>query len=102
MDNQEDSAMGSATTTVQELHDDPAPIAPAADRTVHGVIPQIAFVVTVEIDGSTLHIRDLITERASIVGYLRAIAPSKQEIALLHALEVGITELAARRERFRH
>ena len=89
MDNQEDSAMGSATATVQELHDDPGPIAPAADRTV-------------EVDGSTLHIRDLITERASIVGYLRTIAPSKQEIALLHALEVGITELAARRERFKH
>jgi len=37
---------------------------------------------------------------APIVAYLRAIAPDKQEIALLHALEVGVTELASRRERF--
>jgi hypothetical protein len=31
---------------------------------------------------------------------LPAIAPDKQEIALVHALEVGVTELASRRERF--
>jgi hypothetical protein len=37
-----------------------------------------------------------------IVPYLRGIALDKQEIALVHALEVGITELIARRERFPH
>ena len=82
--------MESATPTVQDAPDMPAPIAPTvADRGI-------------ELDGDTLHIRGVSTERPSIVAYLRAIAPSKQEIALLHALEVGITELAARRERFKH
>lgn len=42
----------------------------------------------------------LTIEREAVVAYLRAIAPEKREIALLHALEVGVTELSARRERF--
>ena len=76
------------TTTVTDVHETPAPIAPTVER--------------IAVDGATLHIRELSTERPSIVAYLRTISPSKQEIALLHALEVGITELAARRERFKH
>jgi hypothetical protein len=55
---------------------------------------------SVEVVGALLHVRDLRTERPAIVSYLAKIAPDKQEIALLHALEVGITELIARRERF--
>jgi hypothetical protein len=47
-----------------------------------------------------MRIHELCVERPSIVAYLGKIAPEKQEIALLHALEVGITELIARRERF--
>jgi hypothetical protein len=35
------------------------------------------------------------------VKYLEAIAPAKQEIALIHALEVRVTELIARRARFK-
>ena len=64
--------------------------------------PEVAPAIerTIEVDGTMLHIRDLSTEKPSIVGYLSTIAPSKQEIALLHALEVGIKELATRRERF--
>ena len=50
---------------------------------------------------STVRIRDLTIERPAIAAYLEHIAPDKLEIALVHALEVGITELAARRERFR-
>jgi len=61
--------------------------APAAERSV-------------EVQGSTMRIHELCVERPSIVAYLGRIAPEKQEIALLHALEVGITELIARRERF--
>ena len=81
--------MDSATTTTgTEASVQETPIAPTAERTI-------------EVDGAALHIYKLITERPSIVGYLSTIAPSKQEIALLHALEVGITELAVRRERFR-
>ena len=37
---------------------------------------------------------------AAPVPYLKAIAPDTQAIALVHALEVGVTELALRRERF--
>ncbi len=55
---------------------------------------------SVEVLATSLRIRDLSIERPAIVAYLRAIAPDKQEIALLHALEVGVTELASRRERF--
>jgi hypothetical protein len=54
----------------------------------------------VEVDSATINIQDLRIERPSIVSYLRTIAPDKQEIALLHALEVGVTELGLRRERF--
>jgi hypothetical protein len=54
----------------------------------------------VEVLGTTMRIHDLCIERPTIVSYLGKIAPEKQEIALLHALEVGITELIARRERF--
>ena len=54
----------------------------------------------VEVDSATINIQDLRIERPSIVAYLRTIAPDKQEIALLHALEVGVTELGLRRERF--
>ena len=45
--------------------------------------------------------RAVASSDASIVGYLKTIAPDKQAIALIHALEVGVTEMLARRERFR-
>ena len=54
----------------------------------------------VEVLGTMLHIHELSIERPSIASYLGRIAPEKQAIALVHALEVGITELIARRERF--
>ena len=52
--------------------------------------------------GEVMKIHELRIERPTIIAYLQAIAPEKQEIALMHALEVGIMELQARRERFRH
>jgi hypothetical protein len=55
----------------------------------------------VHVDSTTIHIHDLLMDRPSIAGYLNTISPEKQEIALIHALEVGITELLARRARFR-
>ena len=61
---------------------------PAADRTV-------------DVCSTSLTIHDLSIERSSIVSYLLTIAPDKQVIALVHALEVGVTEMIARRERFR-
>ena len=54
----------------------------------------------VEIESTAITIQELRIERPSVVAYLKAIAPDKQEIALVHALEVGVTELALRRERF--
>jgi len=54
----------------------------------------------VEVSGTSMHIRHLSIERPAIVAYLARIAPEKQAIALVHALEVGVTELIARRERF--
>ena len=56
----------------------------------------------VQVLATTMRIHDLSIERPMIVAYLQRIPPDKQAIALVHALEVGITELAARRERFKH
>ena len=53
----------------------------------------------VQVLSTTMRIHDLTIEKPEIIEYLRRIAPSKQEIALVHALEVGITEMQARRDR---
>jgi hypothetical protein len=68
---------------------EPAGTSPARD--VHGV----------EVTPTMVHIHDVSIDRASVVKYLESIAPEKQQIALVHALEVGITELIARRARFK-
>ena len=65
------------------------------------IAPSAANGVRVQILSTTMRIHDLSIEHASIVGYLRSISPDKQEIALVHALEVGVNEVLARRERFR-
>jgi len=70
-------------------------VAPTADQSTAQTTDR-----PVEVLGTTMRIHELCIERPSIVAYLGKIAPEKQEIALLHALEVGITELIARRERF--
>lgn len=51
---------------------------------------------------TSMRIHDLCIERPSIVAYLQTISPEKQTIALVHALEVGVTEVLARRGRFQH
>jgi hypothetical protein len=56
---------------------------------------------TVELEIDTMHIHELSVEHPAVVAYLQTIEPSKQEIALVHAIEVGITELVARRARAR-
>jgi hypothetical protein len=70
-------------------------------------ITTVAAVATVpdravEVLDTSMRIHELSIERASIVAYLQKISPEKQEIALVHLLEVGVTELLARRERFQH
>jgi hypothetical protein len=56
----------------------------------------------VQVLATTMRIHDLSIERPAIVAYLRTIPPDKQALALVHALEVGVAEMAARRERFKH
>jgi hypothetical protein len=86
-----ESGMDGGLTVAQTMSDEHAPVPPAGDRQAQ-----------VEVQESSLTIHDLSIERASIVDYLKTIAPDKQTIALVHALEVGVTEMLARRERFRH
>ena len=63
------------------------PIAASIERPIHVV-------------ATSVRIHDLVIKRPALVAYLQGIPSDKQEIALLHALEVGVTELTARRERF--
>ena len=53
----------------------------------------------VQVLSTSMTIHDLSIERSSIVDYLKNIAPDKQAIALIHALEVGVTEMLSRRGR---
>ena len=56
----------------------------------------------VQVLATSMTIHELTIERPAIIAYLQNIPADKQEIALVHALEVGITEVVARRERSRH
>ncbi len=56
----------------------------------------------VEVLATKVRIRDLCIERPEVAAYLEGISPDKQEIALVHAIAVGITEIVARRGRDRH
>lgn len=56
---------------------------------------------SVQVLSMQMRIRDLNIEKPSVVAYFKNIPADKQEIALVHALEVGIAELAIRRERFK-
>ena len=56
---------------------------------------------SLEVMTTTVRIHELTIERPAIAAYLEQLAPNKREIALIHALEVGIMELAARRARFK-
>ena len=67
----------------------------------HDVQPMAANTSNVQVLSTTMHIHDLSIEQPAVVAYLQAIDPGKQEIALVHAIQVGITELVARRARAR-
>ena len=56
---------------------------------------------SIQVLSMKMRIHDVSIDRPAIVAYFNNIPADKQEIALVHALEVGITELAARRERFK-
>jgi hypothetical protein len=74
---------------------------PKVETNDHGVEPLAASMDNVEVLDTTMHIHDLSIEQPAVVAYLQAIDPGKQEIALVHAIQVGITELVARRARAR-
>ena len=63
--------------------------------------PMAAASGSVQVRTNTMHIHDLSIEHPAVVAYLQTIDPRKQEIALVHAIEVGVTELVARRARAR-
>ena len=54
----------------------------------------------VQVAAKTVHIHSLSIERPKVVAYLESIPPDKQELALMHVLDVGVTEVLARRGRF--
>ncbi len=67
-----------------------------------GVREEIEPVATVterpvQVLTTTMRLQKLVIDRPAIVAYFQGIAPDKQEIALVHALEVGVKELGARR-----
>lgn len=51
----------------------------------------------VRVAAASVQIRDFSVQARAVVDYLKSIAPEKREIALAHALEVGIAELRRRR-----
>ena len=57
---------------------------------------------SVQVLSMRMRIHDVNIDRPAIVAYFKSIPADKQEIALVHAIEVGIAELALRRERFKH
>ena len=57
---------------------------------------------SVQVLSMQIRIHDVNIEKPEVVAYFKSIPADKQEIALVHALEVGVAELAMRRERFKH
>jgi len=56
----------------------------------------------VEVLAAGMRINELWVARPEVVSYFESIAADKREIALVHAIEVGITEILVRRRRVRH
>ena len=67
--------------------------------TSHVSIEPLTTPQPVQILSNSICICGLSIETPSIVAYLHKIAPEKVEIALVHAIEVGIVEMQVRRER---
>jgi hypothetical protein len=53
----------------------------------------------VEVQSSKVLIHELAVERPDILDYIRTISPDKHGIALVHAIEVGVMEIMARKRR---
>ena len=52
---------------------------------------------SVEIHENEVRIHDVTVARAAVAGYLSALSAAKRELALIHALELGVAEILARR-----
>lgn len=73
---------------------DPKPLAAPVDvPTTTPVQPHV------ELQSSKMLIHELAVERPDVLNYFRTIDLDKQEIAVVHALEVGVLEIVARRRR---
>jgi hypothetical protein len=77
---------------------------PMPDLNAHDELEPVAGTkeTSVQVLSMRMRIHDLNIEKPAVVAYFKSIPADKQEIALVHALEVGIAELAMRRERFKH
>ena len=56
----------------------------------------------VEVLKTRMRIKELSIERPDVVAYMAGIPADKREVALVHAIEVGITEILVRRKRSGH
>jgi hypothetical protein len=54
---------------------------------------------SIQVLSMKMRIQDVSIDRTAIVAYFNSIPADKQEIALVHALELGVAELLARRTR---
>ena len=67
------------------LHrEDIAPMASATERPI-------------QVLNTTMRLQKLVIDRPAIIAYFQGIPADKQEIAIVHAIEVGVKELGARR-----
>ena len=71
-----------------DMRDEIGPVASVTERPV-------------QVLSNTMRVQKLVIDRPAVVAYFQNIPADKQEIALLHALEVGITELGVRRSNFK-
>jgi hypothetical protein len=54
---------------------------------------------SIQVLSMKMRIQDVSIDRPAVVAYFNGIPSDKQEIALVHALELGVAELIARRSR---
>ena len=64
-------------------------------------VAPFASTQSVNVQRKEIQIQNLKIERQGIVDYLQRMSADKVEVALLHALEVGVVEIEARRAGFR-
>ena len=54
---------------------------------------------SIQVLSTKIRIHDVSIDRPAVVAYFNGISADKLEIALVHALELGVAELVARRTR---